>query len=57
MPQVMGNGGWGEARIQVHTNARGLIRAVAAGLHQSHINKGSELLLQPTPQLMATLDP
>ena len=30
------------------------IIAVAAGLHHSHSNMGSELHLQPTPQLMAT---
>jgi len=39
------------------SQARGLIRAVAAGLHQSHSNSGSELCLQPTPQVTATLDP
>ena len=39
------------------SQARGLIGAVAAGLHQSHSNTGSELRLQPTPQLTATLDP
>ena len=33
------------------------IRAVAASLRQSHNNMGSELRLQPTPQLTATLDP
>ena len=33
------------------SHARGLIGAVAAGLHQSHSNAGSELCLQPTPQL------
>ena len=33
------------------------IGAAAAGLHQSHSNVGSELCLQPTPQLTATLDP
>ena len=33
------------------------IRSVAAGLRHSHSNTGSESLLQPTPQLMATLDP
>ena len=38
------------------SQARGLIGAVAAGLHQSHSNAGSELCLQPTPQLTATLD-
>ena len=31
------------------SQARGRIRAVAAGLHQSHSNKGSELRLRPTP--------
>ena len=39
------------------SQARGLIRAVAADLHQSHSNARSEPSLQPTPQLMATLDP
>ena len=39
------------------SQARGLIGAVAAGLHQSHSNAGSEPRLQPTPQLMATPDP
>jgi len=39
------------------SQARGLIGAVAAGLHHSHSNVGSELRLRPTPQLMATLDP
>ena len=39
------------------SQARGLIRAVAAGLRQSHRNVGSKLRLQPTPQLMATPDP
>ena len=39
------------------SQARGGIGAVAAGLHQSHSNVGSELHLQPTPQLTATLDP
>ena len=38
------------------SQARGLIGAVAAGLHHSHSNLGSELRLRPTPQLMATLD-
>ena len=36
------------------SQARGLIRAVAAGLHHSHSNSGSELRLRPTPQLTAT---
>ena len=39
------------------SQARGLIGAVAADLHQSHSNTGSELHLQPAPQLMAMLDP
>ena len=36
--------------------ARGLIGAIAAGLHQSLSNGGSEPHLQPTPQLTATPD-
>ena len=39
------------------SQARGRIGAVAVGLLHSHINAGSELRLQPTPQLMATSDP
>ena len=39
------------------SQARDLIRAVAAGLCQSHNNVGSEPFLQPTPQLTATPDP
>jgi len=39
------------------SQARGPIGAVAAGLHQSHSNAGSELRRRPTPQLMATPDP
>ena len=39
------------------SQARGRIRAVASGLHQSHSNAGSELCLQPTPQLEAVTDP
>ena len=39
------------------SQARGLIRAVAAGLHHSHSNAESEPHLRPTPQLTATLDP
>ena len=35
----------------------GEIGAVAAGLHHSHSNIGSELCLWPTPQLTATMDP
>ena len=39
------------------SQARGLIRAIATGLYQSHSNAGSEPRLQPTPQLTATPDP
>ena len=39
------------------SQARGLIGAVAAGLHQSQSEAGSKPRLQPTPQLMAMLDP
>ena len=39
------------------SQARGLIRAVATGLRQSHSNVGPKPHLRPTPQLMATLDP
>ena len=39
------------------SQARGLIRAIAAGLHHSHSNVGSKLRLQPTPRLTATTDP
>ena len=39
------------------SQARGLIGAVATGLHHSHSNVGSEPSLQPTPQLTATPDP
>ena len=39
------------------SQARGLIGAVAAGLHHSHSNAGSEPRLRPTPPLTATPDP
>ena len=39
------------------SQARGLLGAVAAGLHHSHSNLGSEPCLQPTQQLPAMLDP
>ena len=39
------------------SQARGRIKAAAAGLHHSHSNTGSELHLHPTPQLMVMLDP
>ena len=38
------------------SQARGLIRPVAAGLCHSHSNARSKPCLLPTPQLMATLD-
>jgi len=41
----------------VSSQARGQIRPVAAGLHQSHSNVGSEPHPPPTPQLTATPDP
>ena len=40
-----------------YSQARGWMRAVAAGLHHSHSNTGSKPCLQPTPQLMAMPDP
>ena len=39
------------------SQARGPIGAVAASLCDSHGNIRSEPHLQPTPQLMATMDP
>ena len=39
------------------SQARGPIRAVAAGLYHSHNNSGSKPRLRPIPQLMATPDP
>ena len=39
------------------SQARGQIRAVAAGLQHSRSNLGSEPRLRPTPQLSATPDP
>ena len=39
------------------SQARGLIRAVIAGLRHSHSNMESEPSLRPTPQLVATPDP
>ena len=38
------------------SQARGQIRAAAAGLHHSHSNSGPEPHLWPTPQLTSTLD-
>ena len=39
------------------SQARGRIRAAAAGLRHSHSNARCKLRLQPTPQLTATPDP
>ena len=39
------------------SQARGLIRDTAAGLHHSHSNAGSKMHLRPIPQLSARLDP
>ena len=39
------------------SQARGLIRAVAASHSHSHSNAGSQSCLQPTPQLTAMPDP
>ena len=39
------------------SQTRGPIGATAANLYHSHSNARSEPHLQPTPQLMATLDP
>ena len=39
------------------SQGRGGIRAIAASLHHSHSNMGSEPCMQPTPQFTATTDP
>ena len=39
------------------SQAKGLIRAVAASLHQNHSNARSETSLKTTPELMAMPDP
>ena len=39
------------------SQARGLVRAVAAGLRHNHSNVGPEPCLRPTPQLMVTPAP
>ena len=51
------NGWIDENTSQRGSQARGLIGATAASLHQSHSNTGSEPFLQPIPQLTATSDP
>ena len=48
---------WAAPTAYGASQARGLIGAVATGLHHSHSNARSESCLQPTPQLMAMLDP
>ena len=63
--QFSGEGGWGfvvcifsAAPVAYgDSQARGQIGALAAGLHHSHSNVGSEPCLRPTLQLMAMLDP
>ena len=49
--------GWAAPAAYGRSQAKGLIRAIAASLRQSHSNAGSELRLKPTPQLTATVDP
>ena len=39
------------------SQARDQIGAIAAGLYHCHSNAGSEPCLQPTPHLMAMMDP
>ena len=48
---------WAAPAAYGGSQARGPVGAVATGLRQSHSNAGSELRLQPTPQLTATPDP
>ena len=48
---------WAAPAAYGGSQARGPNGAVAAGLRQSHSSEGSELCLQPAPQLMATQDP
>ena len=48
---------WAAPAAYGGSQARGLIRAVAASLHQSHSNAGSEPCLHPTPQVTATPAP
>ena len=47
---------WATPTAYAGSQARGLIRAVASGLRQSHSNTGSQPHLQPTPQLTAMPD-
>ena len=48
---------WAAPTAYGGSQARGRIGAVAAGLHHSHSNVGSELRLQPTSRLKATPGP
>ena len=48
---------WAAPAAYGGSQARGLIGAVATGLHQSHSNMGSEPHLQLTAQLTAAPDP
>ena len=48
---------WAAPMAYGGSQARGLIGAVAAYLHQSHSKVGSELRLRPTPQFMSMPDP
>ena len=48
---------WAALTAYGGSQVRGSIGAAATGLGHSHSNTGSEPHLQPTPQLMATLDP
>ena len=48
---------WATPTAYGGSQVRGLIRAAATDLHQSHSNVGSEPYLQPTPQLTATPHP
>ena len=48
---------WAAPAAYGGSQARGIIRAVAAGLRHSHSNTRFEPRLRPTPQLTATLEP
>ena len=48
---------WAAPAAHGGSQARVRIGAIAAGLHHTHSNIGSEPHLRPTPQLTATLDP
>ena len=48
---------WATPTAYRGSQTRGQIGAAATSLCQSHSNTGSELCLQPTPQLMAMPDP